>query len=200
MLDTFNKHEAGFTLVEILVTMALLMLVMVPMYSVFESSNRTYAIQNEVTAAENNLRAGMGMLNYDLKSVGYDPTGSGHFGITAATSTTITFTRDDNANGSVDAGETVAYTFSGSQLLRGGGIVAENVQGLEYYYNNATTAPTDLSSIRNITVSMLAVTEHADQKFANQSFTTASGVTWTTPTGFRGKFMTQFVKCRNMGL
>ena len=202
-----SKYSAGFTLVELLVTMVLTMVVIAPMYSVYENSSKNYTIQNEVTEAENNLRAAIGLLNYDLKTVGYDPTGTANVGITSATATGVTFTTDENGDGTIDAGETISYSVGAADanghfpLLRGAGVVAENIQAIEFYYNDTSTTPADLTAIRKISVSVLAVTEHKDPKFGSQSFPpTPSGALWTTAPEFRGKFMILSVYCRNMGL
>jgi len=161
------KRCAGFTLIELLVTMALTMLVVVSMYSVFESSNKNYSIQEQVIEAENNLRAAMSLLSYDLKSAGYDPEGPdgliekfGLFPIDTAETTTITFNRadDQNGDGTMDRVETVTYSLVDGELKRqidvsqevsgatsvvsgGNQTVAENIEKVEFYYYNDVASP-----------------------------------------------------------
>jgi len=217
------KRCAGFTLIELLVTMALTMLVVVSMYSVFESSNKNYSIQEQVIEAENNLRAAMSLLSYDLKSAGYDPEGPdgliekfGLFPIDTAETTTITFNRadDQNGDGTMDRVETVTYSLVDGELKRqidvsqevsgatsvvsgGNQTVAENIEKVEFYYNDVASP----AEIRTITVSVLAVTAHPDRSFGSQTFIPASGVVeWVTPPGHRGRFISATVYCRNMGL
>lgn len=220
------KRCAGFTLIELLVTMALTMLVVVSMYSVFESSNKNYSIQEQVTEAENNLRAAMSLLSYDLKSAGYDPEGPdgliekfGLFPIDTAETTTITFNRadDQNGDGTMDRVETVTYSLVDGELKRqidvsqevsgatsvvsgGNQTVAENIEKVEFYYNDVASPPANPAEIRTITVSVLAVTAHPDRSFGSQTFIPASGVEWVTPPGHRGRFISATVYCRNMGL
>lgn len=217
---------AGFTLIELLVTMALTMLVVVSMYSVFESSNKNYSIQEQVTEAENNLRAAMSVLSYDLKSAGYDPEGPdgliekfGLFPIDTAETTTITFNRadDQSGDGTMDRVETVTYSLVDGELKRqidvsqevsgatsvvsgGNQTVAENIEKVEFYYNDVASPPANPADIRTITVSVLAVTAHPDRSFGSQTFIPASGVEWVTPPGHRGRFISATVYCRNMGL
>lgn len=223
------KRCAGFTLIELLVTMALTMLVVVSMYSVFESSNKNYSVQEQVIEAENNLRAAMSVLSYDLKCAGYDPDGLlvklGKLSstplppIATAETTTITFNRadDQDGDGTMDRVETVTYSLIGGELKRqvdvskevsgavdvvhgGNQTVAENIEKVEFYYNDAASPPADPADIRTITVSLLAVTAHPDRNFGTQTFTSASGEKWVTSPGYRGRFISATVYCRNMGL
>ena len=225
MINSYRKNVSGFTLIELLVTMALTLIVVGAMYNILDSANRNYAVQDEKVEAQNNLRAAVGLLTHELRMAGYDSTGTANAGFENTTDADeIHFTMDitdsadvdgdgdfDDGDGDVaDPDEDVAYTLadgdgdSDTDLLRNGFILAENIQAIEFYYNDtSTTAPTPLSDIRSVTVSILAITAHKDSRFSGgQTFTPASipDDDWETPDGYRGSFATFTVKCRNMGL
>lgn len=63
--------EAGFTLVELLVAIAVGALLISAVYSLFVVQNKTYADQNTVADIQQNVRAAMGILSTELRLAGY---------------------------------------------------------------------------------------------------------------------------------
>ncbi len=122
--DTLLKFEKGFSLVELLLAVAISGFVLSAMYSVQRSLQSAYAIQADVCAIQQNLRGGLCFMERELRMAGYDPKNSGLFGITDIRldqdgNGTITFTVDDNlnqqseqsdSNGAVDAQEVFVYS------------------------------------------------------------------------------------------
>jgi len=211
----------GFTLVELLIAMAVSGIIMTGIYSAFKTQQDSYLAQEQVAQMQQNIRAGLYVMVNDIRMAGYDSTQSGNFGITTATASQLVFTVDENENGTVDSGETFTYELytptGGVQSLRsiaGQSAVAENIGQLEFYYfldddpssptTFATTPATadQLKKIRSIQVSLLAKAAQPDRGYTNnQTYSSASGVDWTpTPDPFRRRFETMTVKCRNMGL
>lgn len=83
----------GLTLVEILVTLSVVLTVLVAIYSVFESSESTYAVGEVKAAIQQEARVVMGLMARDLRLAGYGfPTGAN--AIAAASATSITFWAD----------------------------------------------------------------------------------------------------------
>lgn len=83
--------------------------------------------------------------------------------------------------------------------------LADNIEALEFRYiladGTATIAPTNLSQIRKVQVSLLARAANPADGFLNTStYTTASGVVWDPPNdNFRRRLVVINIQCRNMG-
>ena len=114
------RRSRGFTIVELLVTMAIAGLVLAAIYAVFTSSNRSYHTQDRVVDTQQGLRVGVDFMVTDIRLAGLDPEETGLFDIEEATATLIQFTADLNMNGVIDEDnrERVAYQFSGTVLQR----------------------------------------------------------------------------------
>ena len=123
-----EKHNKGFTLVEILVAMAIVSIVMTVVYVVYTSSLRSYTTQDVAAGVQQSLRVGMEYMAHDIRMAGYAPTAGSHFGIEEAAASKIRLTLDtiDTAlappkyNGVIDddASERITYWFdSGNRRL-----------------------------------------------------------------------------------
>ncbi len=82
-----TSRQAGFTLVELLVVLAISGIVLGAILEIFNSSNKTYAVQEEVAAMQQNLRAAKMFLARDIRMAGSgltgysDPNGSRVYGL-----------------------------------------------------------------------------------------------------------------------
>jgi type IV pilus assembly protein PilW len=91
---TRMKRHEGFTLVELLVAMAISAIVMTAIYSAYYSQQKSFLVQDQIAAAQQNLRAGMYMMEREIRMAGYDPRGSAGAGIQTANADSIRFTLD----------------------------------------------------------------------------------------------------------
>jgi len=66
-----NQNNQGFTLVELMVAMAISLVVMGAIFLTFKSQQDSYVIQEQVSAMQQNLRAAMYMLTRDIQMAGY---------------------------------------------------------------------------------------------------------------------------------
>jgi type IV pilus assembly protein PilW len=89
-----KTRNDGFTLVEMLVAMAIGAIVMAAVYSTYSTQQKSYILQEQVSAMQQNIRAAMYYMTRDIRMAGCDPTGNANAGITAAGPTSISFTRD----------------------------------------------------------------------------------------------------------
>ena len=129
-----NVNTDAFTLVEILIAMAMVGIVMAGIYTVFISTNRSYHTQDRVADAQQRVRVGIDFMVRDIRLAGLDPAvdpaidpvdGNGA-GIKEATAITLRLTADLDINGVIDDGDGVAprnqeritYDFSNNTLRR----------------------------------------------------------------------------------
>ncbi|NIA11936.1 MAG: prepilin-type N-terminal cleavage/methylation domain-containing protein [Nitrospiraceae bacterium] len=156
-----KSNKKGFTLVELLVAMAITSIVAVAIFTAFQSQQKSYLIQDQVTEMQQNLRAAMDIMVRDIRMAGYSQGASGS-GITDIRPRDINNNVDVaiTGNGAFkfagDFGETISYSVYDSPVAApdgindlgrnsGGGrqLVAENIEALGFAYafdavNNAT--------------------------------------------------------------
>jgi len=66
-----NLNKQGFTLVELMVALAISLVVMGAIFLTFKSQQDSYVIQDQITAMQQNLRSAMYMLTKDIQMAGY---------------------------------------------------------------------------------------------------------------------------------
>lgn len=218
MINTGPRRllTAGFTLVELMVALALGSIVMAAVMTAFLSQHNTYLAQGQVVEMQQNARVALDMLELDIRSAGYDPNNLGA-GITTAGVNNLVFTRDNGAG----VLETISYIQVDAFVAEGrndglvddlgrddgtgAGLlpVAENISQLEFRYldgdGNATAV---VNNIRSIQVSILAQSARSEAQSnpGRDIYTTPSGVPWQAPVGFWNLYLTTTVYCRNQGL
>lgn len=69
-VEAKNK-EKGFTLIELMIAMALSLIVMAAIFSTFKSQQDSYVVQSQVSMAQQNLRAALYMITRDVQMAGY---------------------------------------------------------------------------------------------------------------------------------
>jgi len=114
----------GFTLVEVLIAMAIVGVVMGAIYGIFVSSNRSYHTQDSVTETQQGVRIGLDFMVRDIRMAGFNPLGTlGTLnpGFEVSTATKLRFTADMNMSNTIDESdrERITYEFNaGSNSLR----------------------------------------------------------------------------------
>ena len=124
------KKSAGFTLLEVMIAMAIAGIVMTGIYQVYARQMRINNTQSQVVDMQQNARVGMYFMERDIRVAGLDPSGLADSGIDVASADNITISLDitggeadgvdNDRNGTVDdAGEyfdgipeQVTYTLS----------------------------------------------------------------------------------------
>jgi type IV pilus assembly protein PilW len=164
--------DRGFSLIELMVAIAISVIVATFIFSAFIFQNKSYITQDQVVKLQQNNRASIDLMVRDIRMAGYDPTNNAGATIIAATANTITFTLDANAdetldsdgNGLFDTDEAITYALYDSPLdsdtliddlgrdpdglsALGGGTatfqpVAENIEAMEFWYTLANGTQT----------------------------------------------------------
>ncbi len=96
------KNSKGFTLVELLVSMAIAGLVAGAMFASYRSQQDSYVAQQEISSMQQNLRAALFFMERDIRLAGYDPRDSGNFGITDVRLKNINDALDANGNSCIE--------------------------------------------------------------------------------------------------
>jgi type IV pilus assembly protein PilW len=213
-----RKGVQGFTLVELLVAVAIAGVVMAGVYSVYVSQQGSYEAQLQVAAIEQKARAAVYFLNRDIAMAGCDPAGNADARILLADAHSIRFTEDLNGNG--DAGEyneDITYSLytskDGIQKLgrktpfaANYQPVAENVETLDFVYldHNDQVLATPVahpSLIRSVQITLVVRADTMDPRYTNQHiYSNQQGQTLLGPNNdhFRRRLMTTEVWCRNL--
>ena len=91
----FSGRTGGFSLVELMIAMAVGLVILGAMYSVFTIQNKTFGNQEGFVEMQQSVRAGMDMMTREIMMAGYNPTGgTPKPRIVTAGATSITFTMD----------------------------------------------------------------------------------------------------------
>lgn len=195
------RSGQGFSLIEMLLAMAIGSIMMAAIVNMFINQRKAYAIREQVTEMQQNARTGIDYLVRELTMAGYDPAGTSGAGIVAASANSIQFTMDISKNGAVEADENVTFLLYDDGAdddldlgRRAAGVtelIAENIQELSLLYTLAdgstTDAPADPSQIRAVDVSLTARTKYSDANFPDNQ-------------GYRNQTLSASVQIRNMGL
>ena len=146
----------GFTLLEVLVAMAVGGLVMAGTLSLLLAGQGAYAAGEARAEAIQGARVGLERMATELRQAGYDPQGAGFAAIEVAEPERITLLHDLNENGTIDpTRERITYLLRGAVLRReaGGGAqpLVEGVQRLSLSYydreDRPTTEPARVASV-----------------------------------------------------
>ena len=229
MLHILTKKE-GFTLSELLVAMVISAVVMAAIYSSYYSQQRSYLVQEQVAAMQQNLRGAMFYMEKEIRMAGCDPTRNANAGITAANANSISFTEDitDGAAGAPDgdtsdANESIVYSLATGDLWRndvngiGNQRIAPNIDALNFVYLDGASPPnvldddgsgnvtTSISQIRSLQITIVARTgmnDPQDKYTDTSSYTNQQGTVILAAQNdhFRRRLLTTTIRCRNLGL
>jgi type IV pilus assembly protein PilW len=199
-------------------------------YSTYVAQQRTALAQEQVVEMQQNIRAGLDIMEREIRMAGYNPrrTAVGT-GITTANATQLVFgfvADTDQMNNNpvavnattdeVDEVETVEYYLYdayadgdmdlGRRTPTNTQAVAENIDAVEFYYimsnGTKTLTPATLTDIRSVQVSILTRAGRTDPSVTNSAtYATASNATWGPYNdNFRRRLLVTTIHCRNMGL
>ncbi|MBW2061451.1 MAG: prepilin-type N-terminal cleavage/methylation domain-containing protein [Deltaproteobacteria bacterium] len=208
-----GKKNKGFTLVELLIAIALAGFLLAGAVSIFTFSNRAYVVQDDVVMTQQFVRSALEIMLHEMRMAGYIPTAmqgalDSDEQIREATAVAMTFIADLNADNNP---ELVRYTLAATTLTRqswewsagstswvaqtGAVTLAENITGLSFNYTYADgtqgipASTQDRANVRAVTVSLTGRTANIDPDY-------------TAPDGTKYHYRTlqTFIKMRNMGL
>ena len=223
-IETVSK--GGYTIVELLVAIAISGIFMGAIYSAYTSQQRATLGQEQVSAMQRNLRSAMYFIEKEIRMAGCDPTGRAKIdvagslvspGIIQANANLMEFAADTDGDGTIAPDERITYSLPGADLIRNGGRIAENIDAINFVYLDAdgnnladdglgnVTDPENRAKIRSVQVTVVARTGKADAKYTDStSYQNKISEPIFTPSGgdvhFRRKVLSTNIKCRNLGL
>jgi type IV pilus assembly protein PilW len=215
---------SGFTLIEVLISLAISGFFVSVVYTSFKSQQDSYLAQDKVVEMQQNIRYGLGTMIQELRMAGYDPYGARGAGLEEVNNDNIVFTCvadddgvDNDNNGVVDEkGELKTIKFDLYDAYGDGSldigrqvgnnattkrVIAENIEEIELsYVDSDGDTTTDPREVRGVQISILVRDEHEDKNFYDsEAYTSASGTRWGPYNDhFRRRFQTVTVNLRNM--
>jgi type IV pilus assembly protein PilW len=177
---TKNRDPRGFTLIELIIAMAIGLIVFASVAATFTSQTRAYTAQEQINQMEQNARGALDIMSREIKMAGYKPNGGTVSGVVSYSSTSLTIQADLDADGAIsmdaDDYEQISYTYdSASQRISrqvgsaAADTLAENISAFAFtYYQASGTAPaTSAADIRRIKISITAKTEKPDPGYSS---------------------------------
>ncbi len=165
----------GFTIIELMLAIAIAGIVMASFYSVYISQQSSYLRQEKVASMHQNIRSAMYYMGREIRMAGLDPTGEAGAGIVRAEENLIQFTEDirgQNENNppdgdTGDSNEDITYTLDDkdgdgdTDLVRNNYLIAENIKSLLFKYleGDGITEATLSAAIRFVDITLIAVTD-----------------------------------------
>jgi type IV pilus assembly protein PilW len=189
-----ENNNRGFSLIELLIAMAVGLIVLGAVYSVFIIQNKTYKVQDQIAEMQQNARAGMDIMTGEIMMAGFNPADTAFDGVTYST-LQLQIRADLDGDGTPDdASENIIYSHDTTNLQidrdTGGGAqpLIENVQAFTFEYLDGNgTATTTTANIRQVRITITMRTADPDPDY------TPNG-------GYRTYVLSSVIIPRNLGL
>lgn len=171
-----HKKSAGFTLMELLVAMAIGLVVIASVAGTFTVQTRQNSAEEQIAQLQQNVRGALDLMVSEIQMAGYKPAGGTFNGVQTSTSTTLRIKLDLNSSGveTDDATDDITYAFNNSTgiltrtLINSGSsaTLADNLTAFTFTYSDANGASTTTTTaVRKITINMTARTAKPDPSY-----------------------------------
>ncbi|MBU3981377.1 MAG: prepilin-type N-terminal cleavage/methylation domain-containing protein [Proteobacteria bacterium] len=200
----WGNNENGFTLIEMLISMAIGMIIIIALSSTFLLQRDAYDDQEQIAEMVQTARAAMDMMTREIRMAGYDPagtmqrsdpTGAKFVGIPYDANKLQIYADLNGDEDTDDSHEYIKYTMDSDypfEIRRdtGGGRqeFALNIQTFTFsYLDSSGNATTTTSDIRQIEITITARTAEPDGNY-------------TLNSGYRTYTLTSYITPRNLAL
>jgi type IV pilus assembly protein PilW len=187
-----QPHDGGFTVIELLIAMAMTAVVLAAVFTFSIAQGKFLSTREQVVQMTQSARAAMDLLSHEIEMAGYNPTKAVFAGVTYNPAQ-LQLQADLNGDGSPDdPNETIIYTYdvSTQQILRNTGDgnepVVANITNFTFQYFDADGNPTTVSAnIRQLRIAITARTAKPDPHYPTNG-------------GYRTSMVTSFITPRNL--
>ncbi len=172
----FFRDVAGFTLIELMVSMAIGLAVLAAIAGTFTAQTRQNSAEEQIGQMQQNVRGALDLMIREIQMAGYKPAGGSFNGIQTSTATTLRIKLDLDSSGVETDGTTddISYSFDSSTGLvtrtlnntGSGATLADNVTAFSFTYLDANgSSTTTNTAVRRITISITARTDKPDPSY-----------------------------------
>ena len=182
-LFLITSANGGFTVTELLLALAIMMMIMAAMISLLISLNRVYTAQNVAAEVQQVTRTGINIMTRNIRMAGLNPLKINQIGILEASTNKLRFQQDTNGSGTIETGqnEDIAYLLNDNHQLikqndgnsRSNKSLVDHVIDLTFKYfdrdNNKTSAFDDIHTIE---ISLTVRKPAGKDKFISRSYST----------------------------
>ena len=175
------RSPAGFSMMEMMIALAIFSLVFGTIYKSFEQLNRSTATENVKAGTQQAVRIAVDFMVQDIRLAGLNPLRSPGIGIQGASAESIQFTMDANFDGDdADTFENITYTYnSGNGTLTqlnpplNPEVLIDNVSDLNFTYLDTDEQTTsDLNEIRSVIISLTMQRPAGRDEAVSRTYTT----------------------------
>lgn len=155
--ETLTGRITGFSLVELMIALALGTIIVLGAVGLFITNQRTFQLQQSLTDVQQQGSFTQGFLINDLRMIGYQPdglSGATAFGVILSDVTANGQSFKASSNGSGTGSDVLTFAFAGTQDCGGTATAGSEEQIVESYFVNSTG---DLQCLGNLTKSSVTL-------------------------------------------
>jgi type IV pilus assembly protein PilW len=169
-----GKKTAGFTLIEVMVSMTIGLVVLAAVAGTFTVQLRQNSAEEQLAQMQQDVRGALDLMVREIEMAGFKSAGGVFNGVATSTATTLQIKLDLDYNGLADkATEDISYSYSSGVLTRtlntpavSSATLADNLTSFSFSYLDANGAATTTSTaVRRITINITAQTAKADPSY-----------------------------------
>lgn len=191
--SSWLTKTTGFTLVELMVSMAISLAVLAAIAGTFTAQTRQNSAEEQLGQMQQNVRGALDLMIREIQMAGYKPAGGSFSGIQTSSATTLRIKLDLDSSGvETDATtDDISYSFDSStglitRTLNNTGssaTLADNVTAFSFTYLDANGASTTTNTaVRRITINITARTAKPDPGYTiNNGYRTYQITAAVTP-------------------
>ena len=176
----FYRDVAGFTLVELMVSMAIGLAVLAAIAGTFTAQTRQNSAEEQIGQMQQNVRGALDLMMREIQMAGYKPAGGSFNGIETSTATTLRIKLDLDSSGVATDGTTddISFSFDSSTRLitrtlnntGSSATLADNVTAFSFTYLDANgSSTTTNTAVRRITINITAQTDKPDPGYTTNN-------------------------------